>query len=145
MQVNPRAWKRAGLVWFVALVMFVVPHRGLATYSNTIFHQPAFLLIAPILLAVLSLFVPVKDSLDGEDAAVSGSYRPRRSRLNTWKGIICSVILALFVVFVLLAANADVTPQNADFTHRLNNAGGVALAGFVGLTIYFARDFKQPR
>jgi len=143
MQVDPRAWKRAFLVWLATLVMFAIPRPGTTVPLKTVFHQPLFLVIAPIVLAGLSLFVPVKDDSDESETEVSNSYRPRRRRSDTWKGIIGCIILALFVAFLLLAFNADVAPKNTDSVHRLNNAGGVALALLLGLTIYFARDFKR--
>jgi hypothetical protein len=145
MQVDPRAWKRALLVWLATLLMFVFPLPVTADYWRALFQQPLFLVIAPIVLAGLSLLFPVKDGLDADEARFGDSYRPERSRSGTWTGIVCSVILMLFVGCVLLLANADTSRPSAEFTHRLNIVCGMALAILTGLTIYFAMDFKQPR
>jgi len=138
MRVDPRAWKRAALVWFVALVMFAIPRPGTAVSIKTLFHQPLFLMIAPIVLAGLSLLVPVKDT-----EQESEFYRQRRSKQDAWTGILCCILLALFVIAGLLLANSSVTPENADFNHRFTNVCGVALALLVGGVIYFARDLRR--
>lgn len=91
-----------GLVWLISMVVFAAPHPLWGRIWDPIMHRPIFLLVGPLLLALISALFPTNLQLQDDPDA----YRARiRSRL--WGQTIVGSGMALFMIVVLIAVNGS--------------------------------------
>ena len=95
--------RKMTLVWLVSLVVFALPigNNTLRGIWAPLFHNPIFLLVAPLLLACIPWFFP-RLAFPQRAACTTN---PPLSRFLLWKGIVACIILAALVVGVLLLVN----------------------------------------
>lgn len=96
-------WRMA-TVWLVSLVIFASPHGGTPMSAfDFVWHNPLFLIVAPLLLACIPL--PVVSSRLRRWGI---SYRPITddSPYLAWKGLIAGFLLAGILVLCLIGVNS---------------------------------------
>lgn len=96
-------WKMAA-VWLASLVTFASPHGGTPMEMfDFVWHKPAFLIVAPLLLACIPL-----PGVSSRLRRWGISYHPITddSPYLMWKGIISGAILAGILILCLIGVNS---------------------------------------
>lgn len=104
----PDSARRVLLVWLTTLIMFASPHGIRGAYIDPLMHQPSFLILAPPLLAGISLFTPW--TIPTRSLALPRT--PPLSRAAVRKGIASCVLLGAILVGILFFINDTLTPAN---------------------------------
>jgi hypothetical protein len=118
-RINSKMVQRMVLVWFVSLVTLLLPHWGLAVAFDPIMHQPAFLIVVPVLLAFVPLFIPAKDTVN-DDTLISRRANHLGSRSGAWARLVLGIGVLCLVLIMDIAANSDWTPGGGRSIVKMN-------------------------
>jgi hypothetical protein len=132
--------RRMMLVWLVSLVVFASPHKMTASgMLDPILHSPAFLIVAPLLLACIPLLVPAGNARRAIPRAT-----PPLSRSRIWKGIVACVIFAILAIGSLFLINAP-SMRNGGSRFWLNIYLFVGLIAALSRAWHFVRLLKNSQ
>lgn len=91
-------------MWLISLATFAAPHTLQAATWDPVFHRPAFLIVAPLLMACLSLVIPDRN-LPHEAAAGTQATGGYPSRPVAWAYLLLGIALLIFFLMLLIVAN----------------------------------------
>jgi len=144
---NSDTTRRMAMVWLASLVVFASPHGAtLISSFDPVFHHPAFLIFAPLLLACLPLLFPVP--VRSRRAPL---YRFRTTtispldRIRFRNQIIVGSFLIILDICGLVTVNDPTSPHHDGSNTPVNLFLGVGVAVLVLGVWFFARQLRNPR
>ena len=144
---NSDTTRRMVMVWLASLVVFASPHGATMISSfDQVFHRPAFLIFAPLLLACLPLLFPA--AVRSRRAPL---YRFRTTtispldRIRFRNQIIVGSFLIILDICGLVTVNDPSSPHHGGSNVPVNLFLGVGLVVLVLGIWFFARQLRNPR
>lgn len=120
-------------VWAASLFACLIPHPLFGDRWQQLSHQPMFLLIVPVVLACLSLLVPVRTPMSEEEVEVR---LERKRKASGWQVLLfLSSLLTVFFGWCLVDACRDTSVHQAERVRDCLEFFGLTVLPLLGVWV----------